>query len=174
MQQADLYSKPAQFTIDSSSLMAMFNDEPGTSKLVIPGLWERISQMIADGTIISHSEVLAEIKKDGKKGEELFNWANSNKHVFKPHDEFAEGAVIRTMSANYREFVNNYGKSSDAYADPWLIAQAKCRGLKIITQEKPDTSSKRPKLPNVCRDKTFDIHCFDLWELAKEQQWKFR
>lgn len=124
MQQGDLYSKPAEYTIDSSSLMAMFNDEPGTSKKVIPGLWERVSQLIGEGIIISHAEVLVEIKKDGKKGEELFNWANANKHVFKAHDEHPEGAVIKGMSSRYRAFVNNYGKPSDAYADPWLIAQA--------------------------------------------------
>jgi hypothetical protein len=50
--------------------MAPFNDEPWTSKKTTPGLWERIAALIEDGTIVSHAQVLAEIKKDGTKGEE--------------------------------------------------------------------------------------------------------
>jgi hypothetical protein len=174
MQQADLYSKPPEYTIDSSSLMAMFNDEPWTSKKTTPGLWERVSELIRMGIIISHLEVLAEIKKDGKKGEELFNWANSNKAVFKMHDDSNEGNVIRAMSTKYRTFVNNFGKASDAYADPWLIAQAKCLRIRIISQETMSGSIRKPKLPNVCTDPTFNINCIGLWELAKELGWIFR
>jgi hypothetical protein len=174
MQQDNLFSKPAKYTIDSCSLMAMFNDEPWTSKKTTPGLWERVCALIGEGIIISHAEVLAEIKKEGTKGEDLFNWANANTHVFKPHDVSAEGAVIRAMSTKYKRFVNNYGKPNSAYADPWLIAQAKCKGLKIISQERAGGSLRKPKLPNVCADTIFDIKCLDLWELANEQMWIFR
>jgi hypothetical protein len=174
MQQDSLFSKPAEYTIDSCALMAMFNDEPWTSKKTTPGLWERISGLIADGTIISHAEVLAEIKKDGQKGEELFNWANTNAIVFKAHEIDAEGAIIRSMSKKYKAFVSNYGKAADVYADPWLIAQAKNQRLKIITQETRSGNSNKPKLPNVCDDSVFGIRCLDLLELTAERQWTFR
>jgi Domain of unknown function (DUF4411) len=174
MPQGKLYSKSPRYTIDSSSLMAMFNDEPWTYKKVTPGLWERVAQLIEDGTIISHAEVLTEIKKDGTKGEELFNWANANRDIFKPHDDNQEGDVIRNMSAKYSLFVNNYGKPSEAHADPWLIAQAVCLKLKIISQETPGGNPTRPKLPNVCADSAFNVKCLDLWQLAIEQAWTFR
>jgi len=174
MQQDNLFSKPAEYTIDSCSLMAMFNDEPWTSKKTTPGLWERISALIADGVIISHAEVLAEIKKDGQKGEELFNWANVNVHIFKAHAIEIEGPIIRSMSAKYNTFVTNYGKTADAYADPWLIAQAKSKGLKIITQETSSGSPKKPRLPNVCNDPAFNVKCINLLELTIERQWVFR
>lgn len=173
MEQAGLFTKPAEFTIDSSALMAMFNDEPWTSKSITAGLWERIADLINEGIIISHAEVLAEIKKDGGKGEELFTWANSNVEIFKPHDE-EEGKIIGTMSGKYGEFVNNYGKPSDAYADPWLIAQAKIRGLTIISQETRSGNPKTPKLPNVADDPKYGVKVLDLWELAKERKWQFR
>jgi hypothetical protein len=172
--QDELFTKPPEYTIDSCSLMAMFNDEPWTSKRTTPGLWERVSELIAVGTIISHAEVLAEIRKDGKKGEELFNWANANSTIFKPHDAQGEGAIIRSMSTKYKGFVNNYGKPSEAHADPWLVAQAKRRNLKIISQEKPGGNPRAPKLPNVCSDLEFSIKCLDLWELVGERGWVFR
>jgi Domain of unknown function (DUF4411) len=174
MQRGNLFSKPAEYTIDSCALMAMFNDEPWTSRKTTPGLWERISGLIADGVIISHAEVLAEIKKDGQKGEELFNWASANAHVFEAHDINAEGTIIRSMSVKYKAFVTNYGKTTDAYADPWLIAQAKNKGLKIVTQETRSGNPKTPKLPNVCDDGIFGIKCVNLLELTAERQWTFR
>jgi len=69
MEQSSLFSKAAVYTIDSCSLMAMFNDEPWTSKSITPGLWERVAGLIAEGIIISHMEVLAEIKTDGNRRE---------------------------------------------------------------------------------------------------------
>lgn len=173
MEQTKLFSKTAEYTIDSCALMAMFNDEPWTSKTTTPGLWERISRLISEGVIISHAEVLAEIKKDGTRGEELFSWAYANTEVFKSHNN-DEGKIIATMSGQFGQFVNNYGKPIDAYADPWLIAQAKCRRLTIISQETPSGNPKTPKLPNVAGDPRYGIECVNLWELANKYKWQFR
>src|SRR3989344_4465293 len=122
---SDLFSKPATYTIDSSSLMAMFDDSPWTSQKVTPGLWARVSELIGSGVIISHAEVLLEIKKDGEKGEELYSWAQNNKHIFKDYNEHAEGKIIRSMSTRFKGFVN--AKINHVHADPWLVAQAKHR-----------------------------------------------
>ena len=172
----DLFSRLAEYSIDSCSLMAIFSDASWVSKNINSGLWERIRKMIAEGIIISHAEVLAEIKKDGEKGQELHDWAHANERIFKKHDEDAEGRIIRSMSAKYRTFVNNGGKPSETYADPWLIAQAKCRRLKIISEERrsgnPDPG--KHKLPNVCDDPLFNIKCLTLLELTREQKWTFQ
>jgi hypothetical protein len=172
--QVDLFSKPAQYTIDSCSLMDIFNDAPvWTSKAITPGLWSRIESMIADGTIISHIEVFQEIKTDGKKGVELYDWAQLNKQIFRDHRPEIEGPVIAQMTAKYSEFVN--GKLGSAHADPWLIAQAKCDGLKVITEE-TFSGSARPsgiRIPNVCADQLFGVKTLNLIELAQEQGWQF-
>lgn len=172
----DLFSKPAVYTIDSSSLMAIFSDTPWVSKNTNAGLWDRIQMMINEGIIVSHVEVLAEIKKDGKKGEELFDWAHSHEYVFKKYEENLEGQIIRNMSARYKQFVNNGGKPSEAHADPWLIAQAKRRKLVIISEETLSGSADpaRWKLPNVCADPSFGVQCINLWALTQQQNWKFR
>lgn len=172
----DLFSSPPEYTIDSSSLMEMFNDTSWASKRIIPGLWENVEDLIRSGVIISHAEVLAEIKKDGKKGEELFTWAHQNSGIFQPHQPDVEGSIIRLMTPRYKDFVNNWGKPTSAYADPWLIAQAKNRGLKLITEE-TKTGSTDPakfKLPNVCADPQFGVKCLNLRELVLERGWSFR
>jgi hypothetical protein len=171
--QDDLFLKPAQYTIDASSLIDIFGREKVISKEYMPGLWERMQVLINDGVIISHAEVLREIKKEGSKGEELFEWAHGNETVFRDYEWTAEGAVIRTMSPKYAAFVN--AKTSDIHADPWLVAQAKCRSITVITEEKVSGSSdpRRHKLPNVCRDPQFAVGCIDLLGLIREQHWKF-
>jgi len=171
--QGDLFKKPPEYVIDSCSLMDIFNDTPWVSKEVNPGLWQAVSEMIENGIIISHAEVFAEIKTDGKKGTELFDWAQENSDVFKPHNILKEGEVIRSMTSKYKAFVNN--KVGSVHADPWIIAQAKVFGLKIITEETMSGSSnpEKFKIPNVCQDPKFNIPCLNLWELTMERGWKF-
>ncbi|SRR5260221_1520889 len=169
----DLFSKPAEYTIDSSSLMDIFGDSEWTSMKVTPGLWERILRLINEGTIVSHFEVLREIKTDGSKGATLYDWAHRNNRIFKGYRERSEGRIIRAMSQKYKAFVNR--NISDVYADPWLIAQAKCDGLSIITQEKLTESPNLSKwnMPNVGKDPAIDVKCLTLLELTRKCGWKF-
>lgn len=171
--QGNLFKKPPKYVIDSSSLMDIFGDTPWISKEVNPGLWQTIEAMIKTGEIISHAEVLAEIKKDGVKGEELFAWANTNHEVFRIHDIVQEGLVIRGMTQKYKAFVNN--KINSVHADPWIIAQAKVQGLTLITEELFSSSPnpEKIKIPNVCKDPDFNVPCINLWGLTMEQGWKF-
>jgi hypothetical protein len=171
--EGDLFLKAAQYTIDTCSLIDIFGKEKLVSREYMPGLWERIQVLIADGIIISHAEVLREIKKEGSKGEELYEWAHANETVFRDYEWTAEGTVIRSMSPKYAAFVN--AKTNDIHADPWLVAQAKCRRVTIITEEKLSGSAdpKKHKLPNVCADSQFAVGCVDLLGLIREQQWKF-
>lgn len=166
--------KLAEYTIDSCSLMEIFDDSSWVSKKVTPGLWLRISELISEGIIISHMEVLLEIKKEDGKGEELYEWAQNNRHIFKAHDEYAEGKVIRSMSEKFKDFVN--GKINSVHADPWLVAQARRGGLKIISEEF-FSNSPNPKnwaIPNVCIDPVFGVKCVNLLELTKERNWTFK
>lgn len=173
--QSDLFSKPAKYTIDTSSLMDIFNDAAvWTSKDVTPGLWDRISQLIEEGTIISHLEVYREIKTEDGKGVELYEWAQANKEIFRPHRPSIEGPIIGSMTKKYSDFVN--AKPEGPHADPWLVAQAKHDSLTIITSETFSTSPllARWKIPNICDDSDFDVKTLSLLEFAKEQGWTFK
>lgn len=172
--EGDLFSQPPRYTIDSSSLMDIFGDEKWVSKNITPRLWMNIQELIAQGVIISHIEVLYEIKKEGTKGEELHNWAHAHEDMFKDYNWEAEGRIIRAMSPKYGAFVNE--KTKSVHADPWLVAQAKHRGLTVISEEKRAGSAnpKNHKLPNVCADLVFGVPCVDLLGLVKKQGWQFK
>src|SRR5437899_2265802 len=111
----DLFSKPPQYTIDSSSLMDIFADEKMVSKNITSGLWTNIQTLIGQGIIISHIEVLHEIKKEGKKGEELYDWAHANEEIFQDYNWETEGRIIKAMSPKYGAFVN--AKVNHIHAD---------------------------------------------------------
>ena len=169
----DLFSAPPRYTIDTCSLIDMFSDEKMVSRNITPGLWKNVEAQIEQGVMISHIEVLYEIKRDGKRGEELYEWAHAHENMFKDYEWNAEGRIIRAMSPKYAAFVNQ--KVSNVHADPWLVAQAKSRGLTVISEEKKSGSldPRRHKLPNVCDDPVFAVRCIDLIRLIKEQGWKF-
>lgn len=169
----NLFSKRPEYTIDSSSLMAIFNDEEWPSKKITPGLWERVLELIEQGVIISHIEVLKEIKTDGEKGVELYDWAQEHKDIFLDYNIQEEGKIIKSMSAKYSGFVN--AKVGSVHADPWLVAQAKHWGIKIITEELATASpiTARWHIPNICNDPVFDISCVNLLDLSRERGWKF-
>ena len=166
--QTDLFSKPPQYTIDTSSLIDIFGAEKMVSKAYTPGLWEKMLDLFAQGILISHAEVLKEIKKDGTKGEELYDWAQANAVVFRDYDWLNEGRIIRSMSPKYVSFVSG-GKVSPHHADPWLVAQAKVLKLKVVTEETP----KKYSIPIVCLDPMFNVGCINLVGLVKERAWKF-
>jgi hypothetical protein len=170
--EGDLFSKPPGYTIDACSLMDIFAKEKIVSRDIIPGLWERVAALLEDGTIISHIEVLKEINTQEGKGQELYDWAHAHWTIFKDYEWEREGVVIRSMAPKYSAFVN--GKDKSIHADPWLVAQGKVRGVKVITEERPSASPKpkNHKLPNVCN--AFGVECVDLLGLVKEQGWSFR
>lgn len=170
----DLFSKPPKYTIDTSALIEIFDGAGLAAKKYTPGLWDKILVLINDGTIISHIEVLQEIRKDKSRGEELYDWAQANKFIFKDYDVVNEGPIIRSMSAKYKAFVN--AKIKSVHADPWLIGQAKCKNIKIISEETWSNSSNfnNYRLPNVCADPLFNIGCLNLVGLTGEQNWTFK
>ena len=172
--EGDLWSKQPRYTIDSCSLIDIFGSEKMASKNITLGLWKKILELIDQGIIISHIEVFHEIKKEGTRGEELYDWTHANTVIFKDYDWALEGSIIRTMSPKYDAFVN--AKVGSIHADPWLVAQAKNRNLVLITEEKFSTSPnvQKHKLPNVCGDPLFNVRCIDLIGLIKEQDWKFQ
>lgn len=166
----DLFTKPPEYTIDSSSLIELFNGDSPLAKAYTPGLWNRVLEMIEDGTMISHVQVFQEIKE----GDELYEWVRDHAVIFKDYMLPDEGDVIREMSHDYKAFVN--AKVDSTHADPWLIAQAKCLKLTVISEETPSMSADKvkAKIPNVCRDPRFNVPCQSLFELIKTKGWSFK
>lgn len=151
------------YTIDMDSLVVMFRDEGVYSKKYF-GLWNKVSELISKGEIISHIEVFQEIT-DGN-ADELSIWSKSNKKIFKDYDLKNETEIIEKIAAKFPNFIQQ--KKQKHNADPWIVAQAKFNNLIIITQESPQGINK---IPNVA--KNFGVDTVDLFGLIKKNNWNF-
>ncbi|MDO8514227.1 MAG: DUF4411 family protein [bacterium] len=161
-----LFSVTPKFTIDTCSFNEMFDDERASNRKNFPGIWEGVEELISSGEIISHEEVYEEIM-DGPY-EDLKTWARNNKHVFEAYDYVGEGKIIADMGKKgFAEFVHQRKKKHNA--DPWLVAQAKKQGLRIITQERKKGIRDIPRVAEV-----FKIDHLDIFALVKEKGWVLR
>lgn len=77
------------------------------------------------------------------KYDEIVNWVNSQKR-------FKQAHISRFL-----------GK-----ADPWLIAYAKINGAVVVTREKPEPTSTKVKIPDVCN--AFQVQYTNTFDMLRE------
>lgn len=111
---------------------------------VYPSVWEKISDLMENGTIISSLEVYEEIvnNKDA-----LSEWVKKRKKYFLPSEVNVQNEVRRILK-DYRGLVEG-GKKKNS-ADPFVIALALLTGFSIVTEEIHSNNEQAPKIPNVC------------------------
>ena len=56
-------------------------------------------------------------------------------------------------------------------ADPWVVAHAKALGGRIVTFEKMEPLSTKPKIPDVAAP--FGVNCINLWDMLTELKASF-
>lgn len=61
-------------------------------------------------------------------------------------------------------------KKNKGWADPFVIALAKCHGYTVVTEEGPG-AAESPKIPLVC--KQFGIPCISLVSMIEREGWIF-
>jgi len=152
-----------KYTIDLDSLVKLFRDDSVYSKKHFKTLWEKISNLIDNGVIISHADVLEEIK-DGYK-DDLYHWAHINKNIFQSYNIPHESAIISNIGDKFPTFLTQ-NKEKPNNADPWLVAQAIISDLIIITEEK---RMRERSLPRVCLE--YKVKHIDVFGLIKENNW---
>lgn len=115
-------------------------------KTAFAHIWDKISEMIESGQLISSSEILDELKDD-----DLAEWAKHHKEAFIPLDPTIQAnvtAILKTYPTMIQ--IKSTGNSN---GDPFLVATAKVKGGCIITDERPgDVKSKNYRIPNVCNE----------------------
>lgn len=132
---------------------------------IYPSLWNKISEMMIDGTIISSQEVYDEISIGG---DELEKWARERKDYFLPSDMKVQKGV-REILQKHRGLVE-CGKKKNS-ADPFVISLAKEKECKVVTEEVRTRNSDSPKIPDVCDD--YNIGCLDFVGFAREAKLNF-
>ncbi len=132
---------------------------------IYPSLWNKISEMMTDGIIISSREVYDEISIGG---DELEKWAKERKEYFL-QSEVTVQYDVRDILKNHRGLVES-GKKKNS-ADPFVIALAKESHCKVVTEEVRSRNANSPKIPDVCDD--YNIECLDFVGFARESKLNF-
>lgn len=150
------------YLIDSSSLINFkhYYEE------IFSSFWQSLDKLIDNNELFSVKEVLNEISKQDDK---VVDWCKKNKQIFLTPDEH-ELNIVSDILSKHKELIKKKNiLSGEADADPFLIAVAKNRNYKLITEEKHTPNAH--KIPNVCEE--LGIKCIALKEFMIEQGWKF-
>lgn len=96
------------YVIDSCSMIDLNRNNPID---IFPSLWKKIEGMIKSKMMVSHVEVFKEISK---QDDELTEWVNKHKPMFKDVSE-KQIKVVKEILKKFPSFVKKEGKHD---ADP--------------------------------------------------------
>lgn len=126
----------AKYVFDSNIFINLQRRQPID---IFPSLWNKIGELMSDGTIISSQEVYDEIMIGG---DDLEKWAKARKEFFLPSDVPIQQEV-RTILSTHRGLVEGGSKKNSA--DPFVVALAKQENCKVVTEEVRTRNAKSPK-----------------------------
>lgn len=151
-----------KYVFDSNIFMNLQQRQPID---VYPSVWEKISELMKGGIIISSQEVYEEILV----GEDyLSEWAKQRNEYFLPTDEETQ-KVVRDILLMHRGLVEGGKKKNNA--DPFVIAVAKINGCTIVSEETPTNNPNSPKIPDVCSN--LGINCINFVSFSREMKISF-
>jgi hypothetical protein len=164
-------NKP-EYTIDLDALANLFRKDHKYYKGRFVKLWKDIENLFISGKMISHEEVLREIKGNNGDKDELYLWSVINKEYFLPDYDPSEQAVIGEISILSEKFLNS--KTKSPHADPWIIAQAKIKKLTVVTEEVGKGSNVNPNnygIPDICARLNPKVNFINLRKLIDIENW---
>ena len=132
----------------------------------LPKFWEFLERKAAEGVIASSEFVLNELLGNG---DELEQWARRQRGtLFLPPDQAVQ-EVLRQIAESVTHD-KRYADHHVAYflkgADPWIIAHAAALGGRVVTFERSEPASTKPKIPDVAGQ--FNVKCISLWDMLTE------
>lgn len=132
---------------------------------VYPSVWEKISELMEKGVVVSCQEVYEEILVGH---DSLATWVKQRASFFIPTTEEVQ-TEVRSILANYRGLVEG-GKKKNS-ADPFVIALARLSGYAVVSQEARSNNMNSPKIPNVCSE--LGIKCLTFIDFSREMKLVF-
>jgi len=149
------------YVIDTSALIDLWRPYP---RDIFKSLWGEVTALIADGELVAPQEVLNELEQ---QHDDLLKWAKKQK-FFKDLDN-EQIAFLQEIVRRFPDIVDE--KKTKADADPHVIALAKSKGWKVVTQEKHAKPGARKKIPDVCEH--YGIPCLSLFDFFRDKGWNF-
>jgi predicted nucleic acid-binding protein len=157
-------SSAGVYCVDSNVLIDIHRDYPSAS---FPTLWAELTTLVSEGRLISSAEVLRELGK--RVGDPVHGWAKKHKAAFLDLSEDVQQHVVEIMA----QFPTMAKERGGYYrADPFVVATAKVGKALVVTHEADDGSTKRPKIPLVCRWSR--VPCIRFPEIVTREGWVFR
>ncbi len=136
-------AKPEKiYVVDTCSFTTLHKTYP---RDVFPGVWDKVTELIESGRLISVDEVLHEITR---QDDLLAKWAKTKKEIFVPLTEEVQDAA--------KYIVNRFVKILDfkknkSGADPFVIGLARIRPeAVVVTEEKYSGGPDKHKIPDIC------------------------
>jgi hypothetical protein len=165
---AEAKSKPRVYIFDASVLLRL-NRINETDFEIPQAIWDKLSEMLDSGEIISQRYVYEEVVSDSENPDKVSAW-------FKPYKSSCPIETADQVLLN-SEVVKKFPslidpKREKEQADPWLIALARDLSAKdkkheyiIVTQESKKSSTKIPAAANA-----YGIKTITLREFLEEKQ----
>lgn len=132
---------------------------------VFPGVWDRLDELIHDGSLRATEEVLVELER---KDDEVHAWARKREQLFVPIDDRIQDMVTEILAIHERLLDTRSGRSA---ADPFVIALAEVENCAVVTGERATNSAERPNIPDVCVAR--GVRAISLLQLLREEGWRF-
>lgn len=134
-----------EFWLDTNSFIEPNKGPYGFD--IAPGFWSFLEQKIEQKVIASSTLVLSELKE---VEDELRQWAEAHSDCFVEPDENVQAVVGQIADYVNGTYPDHHATDFLGKADPWIIAQARVHGGKVVTFETPvPPNSAKPKIPNV-------------------------
>lgn len=129
-------------------------------------LWDKIGELISDGSIVIPEEVKKEI---GAGNDDLIVW-------FKQYHSFvtlisAEQIVIVTEIVNKYPLASQYRKPRPFHADPFVVALGKLTSSTVVTYEIKTNSIENPSIPDLCKE--YGVKYCSMADFFEKEQWQF-
>lgn len=132
----------------------------------VPRFWEFLEQKASEKIIASPEFVLNELIEGD---DQLKEWAKRQQGTLFQ----APNQAVQEMFRQIADSVNNSPRYAAHHvaeflkgADPWVIAYAAALGGRVVTFERSEPTSRKPKIPDVGRE--FGVHCISLWDMLTE------
>jgi hypothetical protein len=137
---------------------------------ICPGFWDWLIRENAAGRVFSIEKVSGELRA---VDDALAAWAVARgEKFFVPPD-----ATVLPALATVSDWTKRQGYNEAAItpflekADLYVVAHALAHGWVVVTQEKPDNSVRKVKIPNVCIG--VGVRCITQFEMLRECRAKF-
>ena len=133
---------------------------------LVPSFWSYLDRKVQEQVFAAPERVFGELKE---VDDDLNAWATNVQESFfrQPSEEVQRvfGQIADSVKADHR-FAQHHVARFLAKADAWLIAHAAVEGGHVVTFEKRESQSTKPKIPDVADH--YGVKCINLFELLTE------